>query len=80
MRSREIGWRNAGFGTKNQKKSFVGGEVVHYAGEELLFACDLANLGRADAGHGEKAPKPFAVPGNKGKRLNCQRFCRFRSH
>jgi hypothetical protein len=35
-----------------------------------------ANLGRADAGDGKEAPKPLAVPGNEGKRLNCQRFRR----
>jgi hypothetical protein len=36
-----------------------------------------ANLGRADAGGGKETSEPLAVPGNKGKRLNCQPFCRF---
>ena len=45
---------------------------IQHAGQEARLARGGANLGRADAGHGEEAPEPLAVPGNEGKRLNCQ--------
>ncbi len=65
---------------KASKQPLIGGEVVEYAGEEARFAGGRANLGRADAGHGEEAPEPLAIPGDEGKRLNCKPFCRFRCH
>ncbi len=44
------------------------------------LAAGGANLGRADAGHGQEAPEPLGIPGNEGKRLNRKPFCRFRRH
>ena len=66
-----------GLGGKGGGQPLVGGEVVEHAGQEPRLARGGANLGRADAGDGEEAPEPLAVPGDEGKRLNCKRFCRF---
>ena len=72
----DVGWLAAGLGGKRGGQPFIGGEVSEDAGQEPRFAGGDANLGRADAGHGEETTEPLAIPGDEGKRLNCKPFCR----
>ena len=75
MSAPDVGGVNAGLGGKGGDQAVVGGQVFEHAGKETGFARRSANLGRAYAGHGKEAPKPLAVAGDEGKRLNCKRFC-----
>ena len=76
----DVGRLAACLGGKCGGQPLVGGEIFEHAGQEPRLAAGCANLGRADAGHGEEAPEPLAIPGDEGKRLNCKPFCRFRGH
>ena len=62
---------------KADKQALIAGQMVQDADQEARLLRGGANLGRADAGDGEEAAEPLAVPGNEGKRLNCKLFCRF---
>ena len=70
---------DAGLGGKGRQQALVGRQVVEHADQEAGLARGGANLGRADAGDGEEAPEPLAIPGDEGKRLNRKPFCRFLS-
>jgi hypothetical protein len=77
QRLADIGRIEAGLGGKRRQQALIAGQIVQNADQEARLLGSSANLGRADAGDGKEAPKPLAVPGNEGKRLNCQRFRRF---
>jgi len=77
MGASDVGGLGSGLGGKGRNQPVVGGQVVEHAGKEVRLAGRGANLGRPDTSHGQEAPKPLAVPGDEGKRLNCKPFCRF---
>jgi hypothetical protein len=60
-----------------RQQALIGRQVVEDPDQEARFARGCANLGWPDAGDGKEAPKPLAIPGDEGKRLNCQPFRRF---
>ena len=77
QRLADVGGVVACVGGKCRQQALVTGQVVQDAEQEARLQGGGANLGRADAGRGEKAAEPLAVPGNEGKGLNCQSFRRF---